>query len=108
MTTAEHATDTPSAEQSADRGETRETRETPKIAPWLPPGQLIDLPDRGTTFARMAPGPSTDSPTLLLLHGWTATADLNWYMSYAPLAKHFNLLALDHRGHGQGPPPATP
>ncbi len=50
----------------------------------------------------MAPGPTVDAPTLLLLHGWTATADLNWYQTYAALAKHFNVLALDHRGHGHG------
>lgn len=86
---------------SAEAGRTDDSP-IPNVAPWLPPGQLIDLADRGTTFARMVAGPSANAPTLLLLHGWTATADLNWYRVYAPLAKHFNLLAIDHRGHGQG------
>lgn len=39
---------------------------------------------------------------VLLLHGWTATADLNWFPSYAPMAEHFRVVALDHRGHGRG------
>ena len=39
---------------------------------------------------------------MVLLHGWTATADLNWFACYAALAEHFNVVALDHRGHGRG------
>lgn len=38
----------------------------------------------------------------MLLHGWTATADLNWFMCYAQLGQHFRVIALDHRGHGRG------
>lgn len=38
----------------------------------------------------------------MLLHGWTATADLNWFMCYEALGKHFRVIALDHRGHGRG------
>lgn len=38
----------------------------------------------------------------MLLHGWTATADLNWFMCYRPLGEHFRVIALDHRGHGRG------
>jgi 3-oxoadipate enol-lactonase len=37
-----------------------------------------------------------------LLHGWTATADLNWGASYAALSEHFNVVAMDQRGHGRG------
>jgi len=59
------------------------------------------LPRRGTTFVRELPGPE-GAPTLLLLHGWTATADLNWFACFAPLAEHFRVVALDHRGHGRG------
>jgi 3-oxoadipate enol-lactonase len=39
---------------------------------------------------------------LILLHGWTATADLNWFTAYEPLAEHFRVVALDQRGHGGG------
>jgi 3-oxoadipate enol-lactonase len=38
----------------------------------------------------------------MLLHGWSATADLNWFACFAPLAEHFRVIALDHRGHGRG------
>lgn len=38
----------------------------------------------------------------MLLHGWTVTADLNWFPSYAPLGRRFRVLALDLRGHGRG------
>jgi len=37
-----------------------------------------------------------------LLHGWTATADLNWFTCYEALGEHFRVLAPDHRGHGRG------
>jgi len=39
---------------------------------------------------------------VLLLHGWTATAGLNWHTSFPKLASHFRVIALDHRGHGRG------
>ena len=67
----------------------------------LPPGHLIEIPDRGQTFIREVQGPD-HAPTLILLHGWTATADLNWFTCFEELGKHFNVVALDHRGHGQG------
>lgn len=61
----------------------------------------MELPGRGTTFVRTVPGPP-GAPTLLLLHGWTATADLNWFTCYHPLGRQFRVVALDHRGHGRG------
>ena len=73
----------------------------PPTTPPLPPGRYVDLPRRGRTFARIAEGPP-GAPTLLLLHGWTATADLNWFRCYAPLSRRFNVVAIDHRGHGRG------
>jgi 3-oxoadipate enol-lactonase len=69
--------------------------------PMLPPGAAMELPGRGTTFVRRLEGPP-DAPTVLLLHGWTASADLNWFTCYAPLAEHYRVVALDHRGHGRG------
>ena len=70
--------------------------------PRLPPGREIELEGRGTTFVRELAGPSPSAPTIILLHGWTASADLNWFTSYYPLAEHFRVVALDHRGHGGG------
>jgi 3-oxoadipate enol-lactonase len=66
----------------------------------LPPGRALELP-AGTTFVRELPGPR-GAPTVILLHGWLATADLNWFRSYEALGRHFRVLALDHRGHGRG------
>lgn len=69
--------------------------------PALPDGRHVHLPGRGTTFIRELPGPE-GAPTVILLHGWTATADLNWFTTYDALASHFRVIALDHRGHGRG------
>ncbi|MCU1368598.1 MAG: Alpha/beta hydrolase [Ilumatobacteraceae bacterium] len=70
--------------------------------PRLPPGRAIELPGLGTTFVRELEGPSLTAPAIMLLHGWTASADLNWFLSYFPLSEHFRVVALDHRGHGGG------
>ncbi len=70
--------------------------------PHLPPGREVELVGRGTTFVRELAGPSLSSPTIILLHGWTASADLNWFTSYFALAEHFRVVALDNRGHGGG------
>lgn len=67
----------------------------------LPAGRPVQLPGRGRTFVRECDGPA-GAPVLLLLHGWTVTADLNWFACYEPLAQHFRVVAMDHRGHGQG------
>ena len=67
----------------------------------LPVGRLLDLPGRGQTFIREVEGPP-NATTLVLLHGWTATADLNWFACFEALGRHFRVIAPDHRGHGQG------
>lgn len=69
--------------------------------PDLPPGAAMQLPGRGTTFVRSIRGP-VGAPTVVLLHGWTATADLNWFTCYKSLGEQFRVVALDHRGHGRG------
>jgi pimeloyl-ACP methyl ester carboxylesterase len=69
--------------------------------PSLPPGRFVWLPGRGRTFVREVEGPP-GAPVLMLLHGWTATADLNWHACFESLARHFRVIALDHRGHGRG------
>ncbi len=74
---------------------------TPFLTPGLPDGRALELPGRGTTWIREAPGPQ-GAPTLLLLHGWTANSALNWFGAYEGLQREFNVVAIDHRGHGCG------
>lgn len=74
---------------------------------FLPEGRVVNLPGRGETFARTHQGPP-GAPTVLLLHGWTATADLNWFATYQSLAQRASLIAVDHRGHGRGLRTAKP
>jgi 3-oxoadipate enol-lactonase len=71
------------------------------VPPPLPPARLVELPGRGTTYVHEVAGPP-GAPTLVLLHGWTATAALNWFGCFEPLGRHFHVVALDHRGHGRG------
>jgi 3-oxoadipate enol-lactonase len=74
---------------------------TTRSIPELPAGRHIELAGRGTTFIREANGPE-GAPTLLLLHGWTANADLNWRTAYPALRRSFNVIAPDLRGHDRG------
>lgn len=55
----------------------------------------------GRTSVLDHPGPP-GAPALVLLHGWGATADVNWGACFEPLSRHFRVIALDHRGHGNG------
>jgi len=68
--------------------------------PGLPDGHALELPGRGTTLYRRAG--VLGAPTLVLLHGWTATSGLNWFTSFPALTTAFDVVALDHRGHGGG------
>lgn len=70
--------------------------------PDLPPGREVETARRGTFFVRELRGPP-GAPTVVLLHGWTATADLNFFTCYAELGRHFRVIAFDQRGHGRGP-----
>jgi pimeloyl-ACP methyl ester carboxylesterase len=71
------------------------------VPPGLPPGRVINLPGRGEVFVRDSGGTPAD-PAVLLLHGWTASADLNFFPVYAGLASSYRVIALDLRGHGRG------
>ncbi|MEY2421586.1 MAG: hypothetical protein QOI95_1653 [Acidimicrobiaceae bacterium] len=67
----------------------------------VPPGRFVELPGRGTTFIREAAGPP-GAPTVVLLHGLSATGGLNWLWCFQPLAQRYRVIAIDHRGHGHG------
>lgn len=69
--------------------------------PPLPPGRHLPLPGRGTTFVRELSGPTGRTP-VVLLHGWTMTADLNYHRVYDLLAREHPLVAMDARSHGRG------
>jgi 3-oxoadipate enol-lactonase len=66
----------------------------------LPPARTVSVPDRGELFLRDSGG---DGPPVMLLHGWLATADMNWAGAYEALIEAgYRVLAIDHRGHGRG------
>jgi pimeloyl-ACP methyl ester carboxylesterase len=71
------------------------------IPPALPLGTLVRVSGRGDVFVRYQAGPP-GAPTVLLLHGWMASADLNWLGTFPALAGRYHVVAMDHRGHGRG------
>ncbi len=70
----------------------------------MPPARFVDLGERGHLLVRdVGHRPSdADRPVVILLHGWTATADLNFFTCYDALAADHRVVAFDHRGHGTG------
>jgi 3-oxoadipate enol-lactonase len=61
---------------------------------------------RGEFFIRDTGG---DGPPVMLLHGWMASADLNWCGAYGDLTRAgYRVIAIDHRGHGRGLRPLVP
>ena len=72
-----------------------------EVEPDFPPGRYLELPGRGVTFVRDQPGPANKLP-IVLLHGWTVTADLNFFTVYGGLRGIGRVIAVDQRGHGRG------
>jgi len=68
------------------------------VPPPLPPGCVVTLPGRGEVFTRDSGGAG---PAVVLLHGWGATADLNFFTLY-PMLRGYRVVAPDHRNHGRG------
>jgi 3-oxoadipate enol-lactonase len=86
---------------------------TPAYPPVPPrdmlPARTINLPGRGEAFLRDSGETDPARPAVMLLHGWTVNADLNWHTAYQPLVEAgYRVLAIDHRGHGRGMRPLTP
>ena len=79
----------------------RHEPEVPTPPPDLPPSKVLWVPDRGEMFLRDQDGPK-DALPVLLLHGWTASADTTWFSVYPALAGQHRLVAVDQRGHGRG------
>jgi 3-oxoadipate enol-lactonase len=80
-------------------------RTHPPVPPYeMPPARTLRVQDRGELFLRDSglahPG---EGPPVMLLHGWLATADLNWAGAYPALIDAgYRVIAIDHRGHGRG------
>ena len=65
-----------------------------------PPARTIAVEGVGELFLRDSGG---SGPPVMLSHGWTASADLNWWACYRDLQDAgYRVLAIDHRGHGRG------
>src|SRR5437764_5405742 len=72
----------------------------------MPPARTLRVPGHGELFLRDTGG---DGPVVMLLHGWMASADLNWCGAYGDLIEAgYRVLAIDHRGHGRGLRPLVP
>ena len=59
----------------------------------MPPARTVLVPGRGEFFIRDTGG---DGPPAMLLHGWMASADLNWCGAYTALTR-----PLSWRVHGE-------
>lgn len=70
--------------------------------PDLLPGRIVNLPGRGEMFVRHHQHRNASRPTLLLLHGWTASCDTQFFTAYGTLAAQYSIVGVDHRGHGRG------
>ncbi len=70
-----------------------------ETVPWM--DRTVELPGRGHMPVREVRGPE-GAPTLVLLHGLAATGRLNWATCVPALARRFNVVVVDHRGHGHG------
>jgi pimeloyl-ACP methyl ester carboxylesterase len=72
----------------------------------MPPARTLLVRGHGELFLRDTGG---DGPVVMLLHGWLASADLNWAGAYGALQDAgYRVLAIDHRGHGRGLRPLVP
>lgn len=70
--------------------------------PWFPPARILNIDGRGEFFIREHRHADPTTPTVMLLHGWTASSDLQFFTAYEELAKVCSFIGIDHRGHGRG------
>ena len=75
---------------------------TNPVIPWLPEGRTLLVPGCGELFYRFHRHSDPDAPIAILLHGWTASGDLQFFTAYEALAEHCSFITIDHRGHGRG------
>ncbi|MEP6299185.1 MAG: alpha/beta hydrolase, partial [Ilumatobacter sp.] len=65
-------------------------------------GEVVRIDGRGEFFIRRHVHPDPSAPTVMLLHGWTASSDLQFLGAYEALAEVCSFIGIDHRGHGRG------
>src|SRR3954451_2656818 len=73
-------------------------RDDGRVGPAVPLGRRVELAGRGTTFVREVRGPK-DAPTLLLLHGYVASAGLNWFRGFDAHGEDFRIITPEARRH---------
>lgn len=74
------------------------------VAGLVPQRHTVMLQKAMPTSVLEAPGPDAPGeqrPPLLLLHGWMATAALNWFGALRALSGQWRVVAPDLRGHGR-------
>lgn len=74
---------------------------TPDV-PVPPAARAVDLPDRGTTHVLDLPGPTSDAPTVLLMHAIAVTGPLTWFTVLDELRTKYRVVTFDQRWHGRG------
>lgn len=73
--------------------------------PWvpIPAGRMVELPGRGgATYVTDTPGPSPESPTVVLLHALGCTGLLTWFPVIPRLSERYRVVTMDQRWHGRG------
>lgn len=71
-----------------------------QLTPPLPDGRMIRLGEDGEAFVRELPGPPDTIP-VVLLHGASMTADVNYVDAYQRLSQSHRVIAPDVRMHGR-------
>ncbi len=67
----------------------------------LPPGRVVELPGRGSTYV-VDSGPAGTGPTFILLHSVACTGMLTWYPSLDVMRRFGRVVVFDQRWHGSG------
>jgi pimeloyl-ACP methyl ester carboxylesterase len=79
----------------------------PALPPTLPHGRVLPIAGRGELFVRTVDGPPNAVP-VVLIHGWQATADVNFHPLFDVVGRTHPVIAADLRGHGRSLYPETP
>jgi 3-oxoadipate enol-lactonase len=78
----------------------REMVDVPEVV--VPKGRWLDVPGRGRTWLTDVPGPTEDSPAIILLHAVGCTGMLTWFPVIPELSQRYRVIVFDQRWHGRG------